>query len=328
MSESAAGAPDTGGTPDAGADTGASDSGGDPTGGEAFNAGDSAELGTARAANDNGKAPAAEPEPWRKAKHKVTVRDKEIEVPYEELVANYQLKRASYERLEEAARLKKQMDGLLAGLRDGASKGDFGPLKKLATKLGYDVRRFSEAELTEALRQEQMTPEERRRADLDLKERELKHREETWEKKRTESEINRVAKQLESEYAQSIPAALKAAGVPQTPYQQRRLASLLHEAIGSDTGLTVEEAAQIVAEEYREEVTAHLGELDVDGVLALIGEERMKEVRRRDIERVRNGGAAPPPPSGHEPAKDRPRAKPQQLTPDEFFRKVLGKASR
>lgn len=277
-----------------------------------------------------GAAPEMQSTATKRPKYTVNERGKyvvphngaEIEVDLDEALDNYQYKRLSQARLEEAARMKKQATKLFADLKEAARKGDRSTMRQVMQKLGYDPRSFSEAELNEAFRQERMTPEQRRAQELDLKERELMTREQKLAKEAHEREVTMLERQYAKEAEVRAPAALKAAGVPQTAWHLRRLATLMSESIGTDSQLSYEDAASIVAEEYREEFDAHMGGLAPDDLLKLIGEERMKEIRRRDLDRVRNGGA-PPSPSELAPARSGP-AKPKAppMTTDAYFKKL------
>ena len=277
---------------------------------------------TREVANDNG-APATETtpevEPWRKIKHKVVIDGAETEVPYEELVGNYQRRRVSQARFEEAARKEKAVRSLMQGLQTAAQKGDRASMRDFMRRLGYDPRQFAEAELSEIIRQEQLSPEQRRRSELEAKERAIRDAEEKLEAKQREARITAMQRKYEQDITAKLPAALQKAGVPQTSYHLRRIASLLQEQLSAGESPDLENAAAIVAEEYHEEMDAHLSALDVEALMKRIGDERMKEIRKRDLERLRSGDA-PPSPMTREPASEngqRRAAKPMGV--EEFF---------
>lgn len=289
--------------------------------------GDSSSLGTASGTQQTGSseqaaAKAAKYVPNERGKYVIKVHGRDQEVGLDEALQNYQQKRASQAAMEEATRIRKQTEGLIRNLQEGAQKKDFARARAFLAKLGYDTRGMAEWELGEALRQEQMSPQDRARAELAQREKALQSREEKWQKEQHEKQVAEYEKHYADEAAREAPKALKAVGVPQTAYQLRRLGTLMSESIDSDHPLSYEDAAAIVAEEYNEETGAHIGALGVDELLKLIGEDRMKEIRKRDIERVRNPGA-PPSPSDLTPAA-RGAAKPKAapVSTEEYFRRL------
>src|SRR3990172_3724528 len=93
-------------------------------------------------------------EPWRKAKHKVKVENREDEIEYDELVRGYQRAKVATKRFEEAAAKEQQLEQLLH-----AMKTDPRVLWDVARGLGHDPKDLAAALMLEDAADSKLSPE-------------------------------------------------------------------------------------------------------------------------------------------------------------------------
>lgn len=243
-------------------------------------------------ANTNATPAAPEQEAPAPRMFKVKLDDGEREVPEDELIKNYQLRTVSYKKFEEAAQLRKQAEAERGQVQQliQTLKSNPNALFELAQRLGHDPRRLAESQLAEALRLEAMDPRERA---LYEKEQQIQAQMADAEQRQQaayEAEVSRLAEHKQAEYVQSFGAALRAAGVQEHPRLLARMADI---ALAADAPLSPDQLAAIALEESRTEVKTYLTSLSDEDLLREIGEERMRRVRQKDLERVRTAPAAP-----------------------------------
>jgi len=218
-------------------------------------------------------------------KRKVKVGDEELEVSADEAFKNYQLARASYKKMEEAAKVRKEAEAALTEVR-GFIQGLKDPknLWQLVQQLGHDPRHLSEAHLAEQIRIESLSPEERRLYDREQRirqqEEEYARREAEWRQKQLEEETPRLREKFEREFK----GALKSAGIPDSPRFIARMADLKSEFGDLDAN----EAAGILAVEAQEEFTERLSTMSDEELFKALGEQRMGRIRQLDLQRLRN----------------------------------------
>lgn len=150
-------------------------------------------------------APSAEaPAPsYAGTKHKVKIDDQELEVPYEQLVSDYQLSTASRKRFEQASKLKKEVDSFIGSLKSG-------DLKQLKQIIPADqLRKFAEDELMDFVKYEQMTDEQKEALAAKQERDALKAEKEELEREKKESYRAHIEQQTIRELDLEIGQAIK-----------------------------------------------------------------------------------------------------------------------
>jgi hypothetical protein len=180
-------------------------------------------------------------------KFKVKVDGEELEVPEEDLLRDYQTRKASDKRFQEAAAAKKEAAEMRAQVNSVLELMTKDPraFAEKAKGLGLNPEEFAmailqpivEAEVQQA-RVKEMTPEQRERYDLEQKlaeyerrELERKQVEEKTAKERADAERQANVSKLREQIGTTILEALKTTKLPQSPETAMDLANLLEESM-------------------------------------------------------------------------------------------------
>ncbi len=162
-------------------------------------------------------------------KHKVKVDGKDLEVDYDELLTDYQHKKASTKRWEEASKMRKDFDGVLGAFK----QGDLSLLKKLVPNDA--LRKFAETELLEYINWEAMTPEQREAAENKRELARLKaEREEDERIAREQGQAaldQHTAQELESDIMEAVKSLGHDAKI--TPRLIKRIAEQMYQSLAA-----------------------------------------------------------------------------------------------
>lgn len=208
------------------------------------------------------------------------------------------LRAAGHTSMQEAARLRAETEATLESLKSPEQM-----MAKLLSLHGNDpsaVDRAIEAYYTQRLREQEMTPEQRELAQL---RREREESQKTRAQQEAEAKAAR-SKAVREEYAtkarEALPGALQAAGLPHTKAVVQRVAAAAQEAIrsGEDVDAVMGDMARIarsVKAEMLEEWRELHGAMDPEALAGLLGDEKLKALRARDVERLKaaQAGVAP-----------------------------------
>lgn len=225
-----------------------------------------------------------------------------------ELTKDYELRKASYDRLEEAAGMRKQVEQAYQQLQDQVNEV-FGPQANVDSQLqflqnqGVDVWNLVERhvamngmdvqQVAERLgRIEVMSPQERRAAMLmqqaeeRMREINAKEAEAAAERARVEAEFQ------EKRLALSIDQALESSGLPATPETRYEVVTFLQRFApeGKEISETlIQAAAAEVAKSVPERVNRTLGSLDAESLVAQLGEENVKKIQEHLVQKASKG---------------------------------------
>lgn len=273
---------------------------------------------------------------WRR---KVKLHGKEVEVSdreipawmrehfgEEEAVSLYRVKTAGMTALKEAAELRKQNEAALSRLKGEQlidalveiNGGDLSVVDNLIAK-HYEKR----------VREAEMTPQERERAKLQRELEQMRAEKQRHDEERRNAERARQRDEYAQRWQTEFPEAAKAARLPWTKATAARMVAHAREALAANEPIDVGSIARDVAAELREEWHALHGESDDDSLLELIGEERMKRIRARDVERLKASQAPVAPPAAPPaPRRENGQFAPQKDAPPmrtrDFFQKRRG----
>ena len=233
-------------------------------------------------------------------KHRVKVDGKELEVSDDDLIRDYQLKEASYKRMEEASKLSKSLQPYLPVI-EALQKGDLGVLKKLGVPKEA-LRKFSEQELIEYLEEQELSPEERRAREAERERDKIKAERDEERRKadsqRQEQLAHKAAQDIESE----IVDALKEIEVPLKGNYRlvRRMAEDMFASLeAKQPKVTAKQARERVLKGMREDFEEYVKRGvsgDLEKFIESLPAELVDGVRKRDLKRVSSqlpmGGAS------------------------------------
>ena len=225
-------------------------------------------------------------------KRRVKIDGEEREVSDDDLVRDYQLKEASYKRMEEASKLAKSVKPFLPVI-EALRNGDLTVLKQLGVPKEA-LRKFSESELIEYIEEREMTPEQRRARDAE-KERDkykadLDKREEEESKYKQAQLAQKAAQEIEAD----IVEALKEDGIPMTGNFRmvRRMAEDMFAALeAKEPRATAKEARDRVQKGMKvdfEEYVKREFNKNPEKFIDSLPTEFVDGVRKRDLRKVKS----------------------------------------
>lgn len=253
--------------------------------------------------------------------YEIVVDGESQQVPLDELLKGYQLKSASNKRFQEASQIKKQVEERAQQLEEFKNKLLENPYDALVNAgLPFEaIRKHYEDVMYQMLQLDQMSPEEKAalqekreaeklRSEYEQLKKQLEEKTKQEEEVRFQQEVERETQ----EYVTKISEAAKNVGLPETPEVLQGVADIMRLALENGYNIPVEDAVA----QYKEETTSSLknllGGLNEDALLALIGEDRMKNIRKKDIETITNPGLPK-----REPTKQVDES--TELTASDFF---------
>jgi len=230
--------------------------------------------------NAEGSIPVVEMPKEAPRRLKVKVNGNEQEIEEAELVRDYQLKQASYAKMQEAAEMKTKLMEIIQILKTD-------PKRALSHEMvGVDVRKFAEQILAEQLEEDLMDDKDKA---LRAKERELeefRQREaKQKEAERLQAEEAEMQRHFET-YKNLVNKAVALTGTPGSKTLYNRMITYLQAAEHSDILPSPEELAQAVMEEDRGYFSAVSKDLPMEKLAALLGEDTLKALRKWDSERI------------------------------------------
>lgn len=240
----------------------------------------------------------AAPKPAAPAKaetYDVTVDGKSIKMTLDEMKKHAGLGKKAYSNLEEAAKIRKDAESKLDRIKTPKDAMKF----LTDPKNGYDakeVRAAFEEWYSEAfIEPETMTPEQKRWAQMERENKELKAEREAQQKEaqaaREAEEDSRTGQQLQSE----ITSMLEESGMPKTKFTASRMAYWIR--VNESKGINAPK--EMIIEQVRTErnniVKSMADSYDGEALVQHLGEDIVKKIRQFDLARIRakRGGTAP-----------------------------------
>lgn len=251
-------------------------------------------------------------------KYKVKVDDKEVEVDENELLAGYQMRKASQKRFEEAARLKKEAEQKMEYIKKNPAKA--------LEDLGFDVEKLASDYLLERIEEKELTPEQRKLKEYEKKLRDYEEKERSIKEAQEREEAARLASKYEEDYSKKIKDALSTSGLPQTPYTIKRMAQIMIHALEEGYELSPQDAVGIVREDYLSDIKELVGQADGNTLLSLLGKDVADKIRKTELAKVK--AKTPPSPTKVAEVAPPPKAedkarKPKKIKTMDDFRKEM-----
>ena len=261
-----------------------------------------------------------DPEPWRKAKHKIKVNGAEAEVDYDELVKGYQNAKSADQKYQKAASTEKMMADFLTQVRQNPSlwmqfAEQTGIYDKVLTEAESRLVRKYEMEALKATDPEkyELVMKAQRAEELEKRE---KTREEKERQEKTNAELESFGQEIETEIIQS----LQEQGVKPTPRTIARAAEYLLASLDRPGGrMKASEAFQRVQKDYAHDLKEYLTGIGDDALVSFLGDDVRKRLRSYEVKQVRGsqaGGAKPP-----TQAQEKPAPRDQRPNVDDWFKK-------
>lgn len=229
----------------------------------------------------------------------------DVELPEDQVIALAQRGAGSDKRFNEASALRKQAEQVLEFIQANP--------KEALTKLGIDLRKFSEETLTEILQREAESPEQKKIRETEEKLRRYEEQEkakEASDKKKAEDDAKEAKKRAMSEKEKEImnnldnlfTTALKEVDLPKDEYTVSRMITLYKAkrrieremGIKDSPELSPQALAQLVKEdverEDRNRVDRHKTDTGYDGdkLMAWLGPDVIKAISKAQIKKLKS----------------------------------------
>lgn len=223
-----------------------------------------------------------------KKAYKLKVGGKDLEVDEAELLKRAQMGYSADQKWQEAAQMRKQMEGFIHLLQTDPAKA--------LEQMGYDVDKMAEDRIKYRIEEMQKSPEQIEREKM---QRELEAMKAEREKERLEAQ-EREKKRLQDQFAIEIENDISAAlddnsfGFPKTPYVVKRVADMMILAVQEGIRTNNENLKKISAKDVlpivRDEIQREQRELyslAPDEVFEqLIGKDRLNKYRKSKLKKT------------------------------------------
>lgn len=213
---------------------------------------------------------------------KLKLDGKDVEMSEAEVISYAQQGKASGQRFQEAAAMKRQADELLKFAKDNP--------KEFFAKTGMNARQWAEEYLISELQIEAMSPEQKKARENEEKLRKYETDEKSRKDQETQAERDKLTNQKREEFDVMFTKALFESGLPRTPYTVKRMAELQLINIKQKLELGPGQLAKLVREDYANEQKALLGGLDGDQLLEFLGPDTVKKLSKAQISKLKAKG--------------------------------------
>lgn len=253
----------------------------------------------------------------KKGKEVLKINGKQREIKdYNDMVRLAQLGLAANEKFQQASEKIRQAEAVVELLQTNPEKA--------LQRLGFDVRQMAENFLRQELEKEVLTDEQRKVMELEQKLAEYEAEKKQKEESEKASRIAELQAHYEAELSDKIINAIETYKLPRNERTIGRIAEKLYVALENGYEIDPIDVAPIVKQEVEEELKGMYGTLDVDSMLALLGEDNLKKIREHELKKVKEKAPQNPiktTPVATATPEPKETSKPKKATRD-FFREL------
>ena len=228
------------------------------------------------------QTPQVAPEPPRMLKLKLEGKD--VELPESEVIGYAQQGKVATQRFEEASRMKKEAEQLMAFAK--ANPTEF------FQKTGMNARQWAEEYLLGELQREAMSPEQKKAFENEERLRKYEATEKSQKETALKEQEARMTAEQRERYDKIFVQALSESGLPKTAFTVRRMAELQLLNIKNSYELSASQLAKLVREDYASEQKSLVGSLDGDELINFFGEDIVKKLSKAQIAKLKAKGIA------------------------------------
>lgn len=201
----------------------------------------------------------------------------------DEITKLAQMGAASNEKFQEAAQIKREIQSMFETLATNPGKIFRHP------SLGQKFREAAEKYIYEELQLEMMAPELREGALAKRKLSELEQERLEQQQQFEAQEMERQQAHYKQKFEDDISKALNIGNLPKTPFNVKRTAQHIQQAIEGGYELTYDQLAELVRNDIMVEHQALIANTpDVDTLINIIGKDNVDRIRKHNIQKVQN----------------------------------------
>lgn len=250
--------------------------------------------------NEPAPQPAPAPTPSNKKTFnlKVNGKDYQEEVDLSDdarIIKALQLERAAQGAFQRASEREKELEMMNNQLEQFFQMMKENPLAILTNpELGLNAEDIATKILNSKIEEEMKSPEQKELEEARAK---LKKFEEDQQKNKNEVEKARMEKfqaEVEKEISDSISGAIEKGELPQSPYIIAKFGQLMEVALSRGVDISAEELIPVVKSAYIRDMKDMLGKLPDQVVEDLISSDRVKNIRKTQLSKIKQASAKTP----------------------------------
>jgi hypothetical protein len=199
------------------------------------------------------------------------------------LKKNLQLSKKAQKSMQSEAGLRSQVDQFVKSL-----KGD---TKNTLKQMGIDPKEFAAAIIEEEMQQMAMTPEQRERAELQAKLKQLEEERKAEKEDFDKREYERLTQQEYERIDNQMTAVIDTAGLPKSPYVVKKIAQYMSDGLKYGVDLQPQDVIGLVKEEVQSDIKDLINALG-DGAEEFLGKEIFDKARKKNIAKAKQTPAS------------------------------------
>lgn len=234
--------------------------------------------------------PNTPPQPdFKGTKHRVKIDGKEQEVDYDELVTDYQARRSSMQRYNDAQRIASEAREKTARLEQIESALEKGDIKFLVEKLGREkANELFENHLIAEMEYKQLSPEAKRALELEEENRRLKKSQEDKDAAEKQRQKDLVAKEAHAQLDREIKETLAGLGRKPTPRMALRVVDEMIIAREGKKEISAKDAASRAMKRIHGDITEYLPGLSTEELRQIIPQSVIDQLREDEVKRTQS----------------------------------------
>ena len=215
-------------------------------------------------------------------KYKVKVDGEDLDVSEDELLSNYQLRKASDKRFQEGMQARKQAEEFIRLLKTDPTKVLSHP------SVGLDAKKWAEEYLINEMQREMMTPEQRQMEEYKSKLAKYEEQEQMTKKQQEEAQQAQIRQKYTDDYNKQIVGALDSSGLPKTEFTVQRMIHYMAKALENNYEVGANDVVDLVRRDYINDTKSLYSGLDADALIQILGDDVASKIRKADLNKIRN----------------------------------------
>ena len=219
-----------------------------------------------------------------------TIQGQKQKVRLKDLITGYNKYQTGDFRLQEAAKMRQELEAREHRLRSGLEGVKKNPAALLLEALGSQeaVDQFTEDHIWQKIQNSKKPPEqieaEKYKTLYEQKVEEDTRREKQYEEHQQTQRVN----QYRQHYDQLFADALQSGGLPKTPETIERMSKIMQSSLKNGYEPTKQELIEAVESSFTKEIGTVFGKLDAEKILKYLGPELSKKIRDYDLSKLQN----------------------------------------
>lgn len=244
--------------------------------------GETAEAPVAEAGSSSSQKPAT---PTPEEIYVLKVNGKEVKVPKSKLEMYAQLGLASDEKFKEAKKIREDADKILS-----TAKTEKSAIKALMAA-GYskeDARKVIEEELLREYEYEDLSPEEKKRREMEEELKQYKTKEEREKAERDMSARQKEEEEYFKKLDDELASAIKDSGLPKHPVFGKFALQYMASSASQDLDISAKDAMKLVEQDFLGVVQELLSGLDAKTLKSWLGDKTLRSLREDAVSELRS----------------------------------------